>query len=79
MTTKGARIELQNIIALPKFFTLHIEIDGIQIDCSLVWQKPPFAGVEFIGEARHSNLARPQSVGSSEGALSESFMREFQM
>lgn len=75
----GAKIELQNIVALPRLFVLHIEIDGIQIDCRLVWQKPPFAGVEFFGEARASTLARRQTVGSSESALSETFMREFQM
>lgn len=79
MTSGGAKLELQNIVALPKFFTLHIEIDGIQVDCHLIWQKPPFAGVEFIGEARASNLARQQSIGTSESTLSETFMREFQM
>lgn len=78
MTSHGAKIELQNIIALPKEFKLHIEIDGIQLDCNLVWQKPPFAGVVFIGESKPTNLAREQVVRMADAALSPEFMEEFE-
>ena len=78
MSNLGARIELQNIIALPKQFSLHVEIDGFQIDCRLVWQKPPFAGVVFTGTRRRSMLAREQVLRDEEHALSPEYLAEFE-
>ncbi|GEM_PF-894392 len=75
----GAKIELDGALALPRHFTLHIEIDGYKVECELVWHRPPFAGVHFVGPKVHSSLARKQVLGAAETALSEQFQKDYEM
>lgn len=76
MTIAGARLELSDTIALPRFFTLHVEIDGFKVECELVWQGLTYAGVRFIGEKQATPMARKQVLQTSETALSEQFLRD---
>jgi len=79
LSETGARVKTTNTIALPGKMSLHIEIDGTKVDCELVWHRPPFAGLRFVGEKSRSPLARTQALGSAQDALSEQFRREYAM
>jgi hypothetical protein len=79
MCESGAKIQIDAAIALPRNFTLHVEIDGYKVECELVWHHPPFAGVHFISEKVHSSLARKQVLGDAETALSEQFQKEYEL
>ena len=56
----GARITTQHSVSIPDKFTLVIEIDGIEVDCHVVWRKERQFGVRFVGEPRSSELCRKQ-------------------
>ena len=75
----GAKLEIQELIALPRHFTLHVEIDGFKVECELRWQRMPFAGVQFTGPKQHSVLGRKQVLGDAETALSEQFQKDFEL
>lgn len=79
LSDHGAKVELETLIALPKRFTLHIEIDGFKVDCRLAWQKHPHAGIQFVGEKHKTALARKQVLGTQENALSEQFQKDMEM
>ena len=78
ISESGARLEMNNLVALPREFVLHIEIDGYKVNCQLAWHRPPFLGVIFTSEKTNSALARKQVLGDSENALSEQFQKDFQ-
>lgn len=71
MSETGARIEFTGLLALPRNVTLHIETDGFKVMCETVWQRPPYAGLRFIGDKETTALARRQVVGMSERAAPE--------
>ncbi|MCA9148780.1 MAG: PilZ domain-containing protein [Planctomycetales bacterium] len=72
----GALIELFDPLALPRRFTVHIEIDGIKADCELVWQSKNLAGVQFEGEMEQTMVHRRQVVRASENALPDHSERD---
>ncbi len=74
----GAKIELQNNVALPKDFTLHVDIEAYQVECHLIWQKPPFAGIVFTSDRSASTLANGNSLERTIATLSPEFLAEFE-
>ena len=76
MTEKGARVEIESPIAHHREFTLHVEIDGFQVLCEIVWYKFPLLGVNFIGERQKTVLARKQVVSNADASMSKQISPE---
>lgn len=56
----GCRIVKTGSINLPDTFELILELDGISIDCEVVWRKTDSIGVRFVGNARAEAPKRAQ-------------------
>ena len=48
----------------PDTFLLIIELDGIEVDCEVVWRKPPDLAVAFVSPPRKVSPKRAQIVAA---------------
>jgi two-component system cell cycle response regulator len=62
LSATGARLRIENPLTLPKTFELIVELDGIEVDCEVVWRKPTEVGVRFLGPPRTTTHKRTQVV-----------------
>jgi PilZ domain len=60
LSEHGCRLQLEQLVALPKAFRLVIELDGLEFTCQPVWRKAHVVGVAFLGAPRKVNPARTQ-------------------
>jgi PilZ domain len=58
----GVRLIFESGQLVPRKFTLHIEIDGMKVECERVWNTGTAYGVRFIGEKLPSKAVRRQYV-----------------
>jgi PilZ domain len=58
----GARLIFEPGHLVPRKFTLHIEIDGMKVDCERVWNSGSAHGVRFTGAKEPSAAVRRQFV-----------------
>lgn len=65
MSETGAKIKLTSPDPLPDHFTLFVELDGITVDCQVVWRRGREVGARFISEIRHSAPLRVQKLQPS--------------
>lgn len=72
----GAKLEFEEIVVLPRSFTLYVDLDGYKVQCERVWQDGRSCGVRFVGEKIAVKVFRTQLVRSSETALSERTVRD---
>lgn len=49
-------------MAAPDTFELYIELDGIEVDCEVIWRKTPEVGVRFVSPIRKVHPRRVQIV-----------------
>jgi len=61
----GARLQVAQGTAVPDTFELIIELDGLEVQCLVVWRKAQEVGVGFLEEPRHSAPKRAQVVSQS--------------
>jgi hypothetical protein len=62
MSETGVKLKLNSPDPLPEHFTLYIELDGITVDCQVVWRRGREIGATFISEIKHSEPLRVQKV-----------------
>jgi len=62
MSEGGARIKGDWTQHIPDHFELHIELDGIWVDCEVAWREGAELGVRFTGPIRQTPPARKQSI-----------------
>lgn len=65
ISDNGARIQAQNTADVPDTFVLIVEMDGIEVDCQVVWRNEKFAGVKFTSEIKYTNPKRVQIVSAT--------------
>ena len=57
----GVRIKLKKNDVLPDQFQLYIEIDGIGVDCEVVWRRELEIGAKFVSEVKSKVPLRSQT------------------
>ncbi len=58
----GAKLKVDPLAALPETFILMIDLDGIEVDCQMVWRDGNHMGVKFTSEMRQKEPKRAQSL-----------------
>lgn len=61
----GARLQVAQGTAVPDTFELIIELDGLEVQCLVVWRKAQEVGVGFLEEPRQCPPKRAQVVSQS--------------
>jgi PilZ domain len=60
----GARLRMDCSMSPPDTFLLIIELDGIEVDCEVVWRKQPDLAVAFVSPPRKVSPKRTQIVAA---------------
>jgi hypothetical protein len=60
----GARLRMDCSMSPPDTFLLIIELDGIEVDCEVVWRKQPDLAVAFVSPPRKVSPKRAQIVAA---------------
>lgn len=58
----GCRVMPEGSVDLPDTFELYIELEGMRVDCEVVWRVGSVAGVQFVGKKRFDSPKRTQVV-----------------
>ena len=58
----GARLRLDTSLGVPDTFELIIEIDGLEVNCEVVWRSKNEVGVRFLAAPRRTATKRVQIV-----------------
>lgn len=58
----GARLAVEGSVEAPDTFALQIEIDGVEVDCRVVWRRGKEIGASFEGPIRHKDKRRSQVI-----------------
>lgn len=61
----GARLRVDDVMAIPANFDLIIELDAVEYTCAVVWRRQGEIGVRFTSEPRQRVATRAQVVRSS--------------
>jgi hypothetical protein len=72
----GARLRMDCSMTPPDTFLLIIELDGIEVDCEVVWRKPPDLAVAFVSALRKVSPKRAQVVAALVQAAKPSLRRK---
>lgn len=62
ISQKGARLKIDATTVPPSDFTLIVEIEGTEVDCTAVWRRGRELGVTFTGEVRQGTRIREQVI-----------------
>jgi hypothetical protein len=62
LSDTGAKLRVTGSMAPPDTFVLIIELDGIEVDCRVVWRKSPDLAVSFVSPLRKIARKREQVV-----------------
>ncbi len=62
LSETGAKLVSEEVHNLPSQFTLHVELDGFQVDCECVWREGHIYGVRFTGKKQPTKVMRNQVV-----------------
>lgn len=62
ISATGARLRVDNLVAIPDTFELIIPIDGLEANCAVVWRKTNEVGVKFLGAPRMVAAKRAQVI-----------------
>ena len=64
MSPNGARIDVMvTTVPIPRAFTLELPLDGLQVDCEVVWKNEIRYGVAFTSPMGEMPKMREQVVG----------------
>jgi len=64
LSSTGARLRVNCSVAAPDTFELIIELDGLEVDCQVVWRKATDIGVRFLSAPRIVAAKRVQVVNA---------------
>lgn len=65
MSDTGIKIKIKENDLLPDHFHLYVEIDGINVDCEVVWRQGLEIGAKFTSEIQIKVPLRSQTVVST--------------
>ncbi len=71
----GARLRVDDVLAIPSHFDLIIELDAVEYSCEAVWRRNGEIGVRFLGEPRQKARTRAQVITSVAGANQKPTLR----
>lgn len=75
ISATGARIRTDGSVNIPDTFELIIDLDGLEVDCEVVWRKDSDLGVRFLGAPRRVTPKRQQSLEMTASERSTSLRR----
>lgn len=75
ISATGARLRADCSVAIPDTFELIIEMDGVEVDCQVVWRKANETGVKFLSAPRKVAVKRPQVISPITPAKAPSLRR----
>ncbi|MGI9379577.1 MAG: PilZ domain-containing protein [Methyloligellaceae bacterium] len=64
LSDSGARIKVLGSVSPPDYFNLKVELDGICVDCEVVWRAGPLLGVHFVQPVRKMKITRLQVINA---------------
>jgi hypothetical protein len=76
LSDRGARLVVDGSVDAPDTFELLIAIDGLEVDCRVVWRRAREVGVIFEGSVRKSEKRRAQVVQQWTNAPRPSLRRQ---
>lgn len=62
LSETGARLRIAGSINAPDTFELFIELDGIWVDCNVIWRRGTEIGVHFVSEITRETPKRKQVI-----------------
>lgn len=62
MSDTGAKLKLKENDVLPDSFHLYVELDGINVECEVVWRRGLEIGAKFVSEVEIKAPLRSQTV-----------------
>ena len=62
MSDTGVKLKLKENDVLPDRFHLYVEIDGINVDCEVVWRRGLEIGAKFVSEIETKQPLRSQTL-----------------
>ena len=62
MSKTGVKLKLNADDPLPNHFNLFVELDGILVDCEIIWRSGLDIGAKFVSEITHVKPTRAQKV-----------------
>jgi hypothetical protein len=65
MSETGVKLELKENSVLPEHFHLYVELDGVDVDCEVVWRRGLEVGAKFVSEVQSKAPLRSQVVVST--------------
>ena len=75
LSDEGARLRLSGSIDAPDTFELFIELDGVWVDCEVVWRSNDEIGVAFISPKRQEAPRRKQVLQQQSVAVAKPTLR----
>jgi hypothetical protein len=76
MSETGCRLLTDGSIAVPDTFTLIIELDGFEAECSVVWRTATDVGVRFTAAPKYANPKRVQVLRPTRSPIRPSLRRK---
>ncbi len=62
LSETGVKLKLNADDPLPDHFTLFVQLDGILVDCEVVWRRGLEIGARFVSEIKQSKPTRVQNI-----------------
>ena len=75
LSEEGARLRLSGSIDAPDTFELFIELDGVWVDCEVVWRSNDEIGVVFTSSKVQASPRRKQVVQQPDATLAKPTLR----
>ena len=71
----GAKLASTGSVGVPDTFELHVELDGIWVDCEVQWRRGDLVGVRFTSPMQVTAPTRVQVLNSLTAAAKPSLRR----
>ena len=75
VSEKGARLRISGSIDAPDTFELFIELDGVWVDCEVVWRGAGEIGVRFTSAMVRQAPSRKQVVQQQKAVVAKPTLR----
>ncbi len=76
MSDTGAKLKLKENDVLPDSFHLYVELDGINVECEVVWRRGLEIGAKFVSEVKTKNPLRTQTITQTNTRKKPSLLRK---
>lgn len=75
LSDQGARLRLSGSVDAPDTFELFIELDGVWVDCDVIWRSNDEIGVAFSSPKRQEAPTRKQVLQQQQVAVNKPSLR----